>query len=70
MPTRRPTPDRVFVVHRAPLWVCLAVLFLVLLYLYPTPYRYSHTSGKLVRIHRLTGEAHILTDSGWSRGHY
>ncbi len=36
-------------------------------WVWPTPWRYDHTSGNLVRIHRATDETAILFIWGWEQ---
>lgn len=47
--------------------VTLAGLAVVLLFGWPTLYRYEHvgTANRLVRIHRITGEVSVLAGGGW-----
>src|SRR5579872_1546870 len=46
--------------------VGIVALILVVLYtVWPTPWRYEHACGHLVRLSRLTGRADLLLDGGW-----
>ena len=47
--------------------VVLACVILFGICVWPTVYRYNRLSKFPVRIHRLTGEAEMLTGSGWSK---
>jgi hypothetical protein len=51
-------------------WALLSVIVLLVAMISAgilSPYRYEHTQGHLIRIHRLTGEPERLTLEGWQR---
>lgn len=61
-------PRRSFLQHwekAVYLFFVLVFAFAFLAYAWPTRSTYQHHEGKLVRIDRSTGEAELLTDSGW-----
>lgn len=47
--------------YRPSIYITLLFLFL-LLFVWPTEYRYEHSNGQLVRINRWSGEARYLVD--------
>lgn len=44
----------------------LAILFLFLTYVWPTPYRYDRIGQNPVRENRFTGEIDFMTLQGWT----